>query len=108
MKVVVERFGYNNLFQDIKFMKSVAKTVMDVWWNSWRKQSIYKKESFPAIYSTFLFLKKIIMLLARGMKFIEFLRNITEDGKNNDRIFWKIKKNHFLSSHIYIFLSAIH
>ena len=30
MIVVVERFGYNNLFQDFKFMKNLVKIAMDV------------------------------------------------------------------------------
>ena len=30
MKVDVGRFGYNNLLQEIKFMKSVDKIAMDV------------------------------------------------------------------------------
>ena len=42
MKVDVERFGYNNLLQDLKFMKSVVKIAMDVWWNNERKDSVYE------------------------------------------------------------------
>ena len=30
MKVDVERFGYNNLLQDFKFMKIIVKIQMDV------------------------------------------------------------------------------
>ena len=30
MKVNVERFGYNNLFQDFRFMKNVVKIAMNV------------------------------------------------------------------------------
>ena len=35
MKVDIEGFGYNNLHQDFRFMKSVAKIAMDIWWNSY-------------------------------------------------------------------------
>ena len=31
MKVNVERFGYDNLLQDFKFMESVVRIAMDVW-----------------------------------------------------------------------------
>ena len=40
MKVDVQRFGYNNLLQDFKFMYSVAEIAMDVWWNNRRKESV--------------------------------------------------------------------
>ena len=30
MKVDVERFGFNNLFENLRFMKSVCKIAMDV------------------------------------------------------------------------------
>ena len=40
MKVNIEHFSYNNLLQDFKFMKSLVKIAMDVWWNS-RKESVY-------------------------------------------------------------------
>ena len=38
MKVDVERLGYNNLRQDFKFMKSVVKIAMDVWWNNRKRK----------------------------------------------------------------------
>ena len=44
MKDDVERAGYYNLLQDFKFMKHVVKTSMDVWLNSRRKKSVYKKK----------------------------------------------------------------
>ena len=40
----VEHFGYINLLLDFKFIKSVIKVAMDVWWNSRRKESVYKKK----------------------------------------------------------------
>ena len=43
MKVDIERFSYNNLLQDFKFMKNVVKIAMDIWWNNRRKESVYKK-----------------------------------------------------------------
>ena len=57
MKVDVEHFDYNNLLQDFKFMKSVVKIAMDIWWNNRRKESAYKDERFITAYSVFLFLK---------------------------------------------------
>ena len=56
MKVNDEYFGYNNLLQDFKFMKSVVKIAMDVWWNSRRKESVYKKERFISVYFFFLYI----------------------------------------------------
>ena len=44
MKVDVERFGCNSLLQDSKFMKNVVKIAINVWWNNWRKESVYKKK----------------------------------------------------------------
>ena len=44
MQVDVERFGYYNLLQDFKFVKSVVKIAMDVSWKSSRKESGYKKK----------------------------------------------------------------
>ena len=43
MKVDVECFDYNNLFQDFKFMKNV-QIGLNVWLNSWRKEKVYKKK----------------------------------------------------------------
>ena len=43
---VDESFGYDDFLQDFKFMKSVAKIVMDVWWNCKIKEIVYiKKDS---------------------------------------------------------------
>ena len=42
MRLDVECFGYDKLLQDFKFMKSVVKIAMDIWWNR-RKESEYKK-----------------------------------------------------------------
>ena len=47
MKINIEHFNYNNLFQDFKFMQSVVKTAMDIWWNSRRKH-----QTFIAILTT--------------------------------------------------------
>ena len=33
MKVNIEHFGYNYLLQHFKFMKSIIKIAMGVWWN---------------------------------------------------------------------------
>ena len=44
MKVDVKRFGCNNLLENFKLMKSVAKIAMDVWWNNRRKESVYEKK----------------------------------------------------------------
>ena len=44
IEVDVQCFGNNNLLQDFKFMKSVVKIVIVVWWNSRRKESVYKKK----------------------------------------------------------------
>ena len=44
MKVDVERFGCNNLLQDVKYMKSVVKIAMDIWWNGRKKENVYKKK----------------------------------------------------------------
>ena len=43
MKVNVECFGYKNLLQDLKFMQSFVKIVVDVWW----------KEIFITVFSAF-------------------------------------------------------
>ena len=55
MKVDVERFGYNNLLQGFKFMKSIVKIAMAVWWNSKRKKMFFFKHTFfsPIISSNF-------------------------------------------------------
>ena len=93
MKVDVERFSYNNLLQDSKFMENVIEIAMDIWWNSMRKVSVYKKERFLTVYSAFLFLKILLLCwrLKWCLKCVGFLRDITEDDKNNDRIFLKKK-----------------
>ena len=44
MKVVVEYFGCNNLFQDINIMKNAVKLAMEVCWNKKRKEIAYKKK----------------------------------------------------------------
>ena len=90
MKADVECFGYNNLLQDFKF---IVKIAMDVWWNSRRKESVYKNERFITIHSAFLFLKILLhsWYVEWCLKFVGFLRDITEDDKSNDRIF--LEKN---------------
>ena len=42
--IKVEHFSYDNILQDFKFMKSIVKIVMDVWWNSKWKESVDKKK----------------------------------------------------------------
>ena len=34
-----EKYNYNNQLQDFKFMKSVVKITIDIWWNSKRKSA---------------------------------------------------------------------
>ena len=90
MKVDVERFRCNNLLQDFRFMKKVIKTAMDVWWNNRRKESEYKDERFITVYSVFLFLKILLRCCHVNWcyKFVGFLRDVTEDDKNNDRLYF--------------------
>ena len=94
MKVDVEHFGYNNLLQDFKFMKSV-KITMDVWWNSRRKENVYKKKDSYIQRSYFW---KYYYIWEWHLKFVGFLRDITEDDRNNDRTFLK---------YIYIYIMDI-
>ena len=52
MKVGVEHFVCNNILQDFKFMKKKSVEIaMDVWWNSKRKESIYKRKIQNSILS---------------------------------------------------------
>ena len=91
-----------------KFVKSLAKLAMDVWWNCRRKERVYKKKRkiHNSIFSVLIF-ENIITLLSRGLMFeiVGFLKNITEDNKNNGRIFWKKRKN---IQQIIYYLKVIH
>ena len=44
MEVDLEHFGCYNLLQNFKFMKNSVKIAMNVWWNNWRKESVYEKK----------------------------------------------------------------
>ena len=65
MKVDVEHFGCNNLFQGFKFMKTVVKIAMDVWWNNRRNESVYKKKDSKQhiLFSTFFILSDLFPYL---------------------------------------------
>ena len=66
MKVDVKCFGFNNLLQDFKFMKSVVQIAMDVWRNTRRKESVYKERKSDLIdkmkHSFFLAAVTLILL----------------------------------------------
>ena len=93
MKVDAERFGYNNLLQNFRLMKSVVKIAIDVWWNIRRKDSDYKKK-FLTAYSTFLFLKILLHCCHVDwcFKFVEFLMDITEDDEKKNADFNFLEK----------------
>ena len=51
----------NNLLQDFKFMKSLIKIVMDIWWKSRRNESNYMLWIFPFIHTFISMLYKIFI-----------------------------------------------
>ena len=40
----VEHLSSNNFLRDFRFMKTVVKIVIDVWWNNIRNESVYEKK----------------------------------------------------------------
>ena len=63
---------------------------MDVRWNNRRNEIVCKKEWFITQYSVFIFLKILLRYshVEWCLKFVDFLRDIMVDDKNNDWIFW--------------------
>ena len=53
MKVDFQHFGYNNLPQDFKFMKSVVKIAMHVWYPPKKKKQTPKQKTSTTILKHF-------------------------------------------------------
>ena len=93
MKVDVKCFGCKNIFfRTLNFMENVVKIAKDVRWNNRRKESVYKNKD-SSQYIQHIFENTLRYCHVDWcLKFVWFLRDITEDDKTNYRNYC-LKKN---------------